>query len=267
MALPLIGYKSIIPDGTLTDPGTASGYSINNIKDLKSYTLWLSSVKTTPIFIDLTLPGADSADYVALVNTNLATEGASIRIFADTFSPPTTARTALTAVTSDGAFLLTFTDPGPLDFWRIRLSASGGSFINFPYIGQVFLGLKTELPHFISSDFDPFFDQVEVASQRSEGGHYLGALLRGHRHRGTISFGAAGAPRTSYTSTINAFLDYAALRKPFVFSLDTADADFDTARYLKVPDEATIDRRAVGGAWANLELSLPVEEAFSEVAA
>jgi len=93
----------------------------------------------------------------------------------------------------------------------------------------------------------------------------LGALLRGHIHVGNISFGQAGAPRAAFTSDLNAFLDnHALLRRPWVFVLDTADADFDTARYIKVPDGESPSRQAVGGSWQQLTFELPVETAFME---
>jgi hypothetical protein len=79
-----------------------------------------------------------------------------------------------------------------------------------------------------------------------------------------ITFGRSGAVRAAYTSDLNAMVDHMQKKLPFGFIVDTADSDFSVARYLKVPDDARIERRAVGGSWGRLILTLPVEEAFME---
>ncbi|KKK58673.1 hypothetical protein LCGC14_3042050 [marine sediment metagenome] len=70
-----------------------------------------------------------------------------------------------------------------------------------------------------------------------------------------------------FTSDLNAFLDsHAILRKPFVFIVDTADGDFDTARYIRLADGADAARLAVAGKWARLRFDLEVVEAMMETA-
>lgn len=267
MALPLIFYRSLLRSGgTFTDPGSASGFPLTNLYDYRSYSLWKSSILTTPINIDVDLGGStETADYIMLVNHNLSTLGATVTVYADSFSPPTTSRGTFDPA-EDTVSYKTFTQTASLRYWRVQLS-KGGGFASAPYIGECFLGNKTELPSYMAPTLDPFMKQVEVMGSRSQGGHYLGASLRGQAHRGELSFGGAGAARADFTSTLNAFLDdHAYKRRPFGFVLDTADSDFDVCRYLKVPDEAQIGRFAVGGTWQNLTLTLPFEEAYMEPA-
>jgi hypothetical protein len=121
-----------------------------------------------------------------------------------------------------------------------------------------------ELPHYLDPSLDPFFDDIDVVGPQSEGGHWLAGETRGRMHRGRISFGDAGAARSWFTSDGNAFVEYAKLRKPWVFVLDTADSDFAVARLLKLPADQGAPRNAVGGSWQSLTFEIPFEEAYRE---
>jgi hypothetical protein len=125
--------------------------------------------------------------------------------------------------------------------------------------------MKTTLPEYLAPSFPPFFDNVEVAGSRSEGGQYLAATTRGHTHRGRLTFGAAGAARSAFTSDLTAFIDnHAVKRQPFFFQLDSADTDFDAVRYIRMRDDSEAERAAVGNSWGRLTFGLDVEEAYSE---
>lgn len=269
MARPLIAYLSMLrlSTTTITDPGTETGFLIGSIKDMKAYMIWKSNQTAAAINIDLdTGAGTEqNADYIALVNHNLNTLGATVRVFADAAVIGSTQVLAATTPGQDTVTYLPFTAPGTRRFWRITINHSALPFTAKPFIGDLFMGMKTELPEFMSPSFDPFFFDYEIAGSRSEGGHYLAGTVRGEMHRGAITFGAAGAARSWFTSDGNAFIrNHAAKRHPFFFVLDTADTDFDDARYLRVPDDARLERLAVGGAWSRLTFHLPVEEAFME---
>lgn len=268
MALPVIAYKSHFrfATGTITDPGSETGYPIANLHDLRSYTVWKSSSLASPINIDLDVNGIlDPASYIMLVNHNLHTLGATVEVFGDTVNPPVTSRVSFSPA-EDTVSYKEFASSGVKRYWRVQIT-KGGGFASAPFIGELFVGPRMELPQYLAPSFDPFFKQVEVHGARSRGGHYLGASLRGQTHRGEITFGEAGTPRADFTASLNAFLDdHAYKRYPFGFVVDTADGDFDDCRYLKVPDDADIQRRSVGGTWQNLTFVLPVEEAYAEPA-
>lgn len=269
MALPVIAYKSMLRETTttITDPGTASGYAIGDIKDLRSFKIWKSSTTVKPINIDIDVgAGNATADYIALVNHNLFTLGATVEVLSGAASPAATQRLAPWTVTEDTVSYKGFTVAAAQRYWRIQITTAAASFATAPFIGECFLGMKTALPEYLRADFDPFFDGIEIAGSRSEGGHYLGGTTRGHTHRGTIGFGAAGGVRTAFTSDLNAFIDYANLRKPFFFVVDTADTDFDSPRFLKMGDTARIERIPVGGTTTRFSFEVPVEEAYMEPA-
>lgn len=273
MATPLIAYLSMLRESTasISDPGTESGFDIDDIHNLKSYAGWKSDTTVKPINIDIDM-GSDSetADYIAIVNSNLSTISATVQVLSSnqaTGAPGATEQLAATAVTDDNVWYQPFTVGDTHRYFRIAITTGAGAFSAAPATGEIFLGMKTSLNSFLTPDFPPFFKGVEAIGTRSEGGHYLGAILRGQTHRATISFGEAGAARADFTSDLNAFLDdHALLRKPFVFIVDPDDSDFDTARYIRMADGADAARLAVAGKWARLRFDLEVVEAMMEAA-
>lgn len=269
MGKPVIAYKNILRNAVsvVTASSTDPLFSVGDIYDYRSYSVWKASSNSSPQYIDIDAGvSGQSCDYVLLVNHSLNTEGAAVQLQSGTTFPPTTT-TEFTAWTpsEDGVSYKSFAASATRRYWRLTMTA--GPFTNAPFIGEFFLGLKTELPQYLAPTFDPFFKQIEVQGVRSRGGHYLGASLRGQQHRGDITFGDAGTARADFTSDLNAFLnDHAFLRFPFGFIVDPDDGDFKAPRYVKMADEEEALRRAVGGTWQNLALSLPVEEAYAEPA-
>ena len=270
MAFPIIGYKSIaeLAGATLTDPGTAAGFSIGNLIDHRAFTIWKSDGVTSPINIDIDAGAAVSADYVTIVNHNLNTNGATVTVLSDDDSGygSTTTQQAAFSPGEDTVTFKGFTSQATERYWRIVITDPSPPFAAAPYIGVLKLGLRTTLPDMLNPGVDPFIKQVEVRGERSEGGNYLGAILGGQRHRADLAFGGeAGVARTFLSSDFNAFLDdHAYKRLPFVFVLDTADSDFNVARWVKVPDRSDLKRSPVGGVWSRMTVTLPVEEALSE---
>ncbi len=273
MAFPKIAYTNILRNTsaghTVSSSSTDTGFAVADIHDHRAFKIWKSGVTTSPINIDIDLgaAGAVDADYLGLINHNLNTLTGTVAVLADATPTPTTVRLAASTPGEDAVTYKEFTAPGALRYWRIQIVHSSPPFSAKPFIGELLLGLKTTLTEFMQPGFDPFHKQVEVASERSEGGHYLGATLRGITRRAEIAFGPAGGARAAFTSDLNAFLDnHAFKRLPFIFVLDTADSDFSSPRWLRVPDEADINREAVGGVWSRLILRMPVEEAIAESA-
>lgn len=267
MAKPLLGYLSMLrlSTSTVTDPGSATGYPITNLYDMKSYTVWTSNTTVKPINIDIdTGAGGANADYIALVNSNLTTLGATIKVMGDGASPATTERLAATACPSDDVVYLPFTAPGAVRYWRIQITVAGASFASAPSIGDLYMGMKTELPEYLPPSVDPFFSGVEVAGSRSEGGHALGAVTRGHSHRGVIRSGAAGAARAAWTSDLIAFRAHAEKRQPFFFVVDTGDTDFDSPYFIRMTDDGRFGVAAVGGSYSRFAYDIPVTEAYME---
>lgn len=269
MAFPFVCYNNIIrivgAGGSIPTPAT--GYDSADIYDFKPHTFWKSNVLTSPQDFIMDLGGAaQGADYIALINHNMAdSPNYDVTVYADTFTPPTTVRVAAYTPASNVIDLTLFTSPGSFRYWMVRLTNSAAPWTSAPFIGELMLGLRTTFTEYLSPTVDPYFTDVEVIGSRSIGGNYLGATERGKRHRGVIEFGPAGIARSEFTNTLNPFIEtHAQRRRPFLFVVDSADTDFDTPFYVRVPDNASITRKAVGGSWGRMTLSIPVEEAYME---
>lgn len=77
--LPILLYKNRFNDGTPIATDTAAGYSVLNIKDLRSYTVWkAASLGTKDLRVDC--GSAKSADCLGLIGHNLATVGADVLV-------------------------------------------------------------------------------------------------------------------------------------------------------------------------------------------
>jgi hypothetical protein len=268
LAFPVIAYLSHFRAAgvTITASSTDTGYSVNDLGDLRPWKVWQSGVLTTGITIDIDLgaSGAANADSIGLVNQNITSQGGTVEVKADTVTPPTVVVQADYTPLYGDVDLQTFTAPGAKRYWRLTLK-KGGNFATKPFIGEVFLGMRMTLPEYVSPDIDPFLKSVEAVSSLSEGGHYLGAILRGRTHRFNLALATAGAARSFYTSDLDAFIDnHVDLLRPFIFQLDSDDTDFKKPLYVKRTHDGMVSRKAVGGVWSRLALSIPVEEAYSE---
>jgi hypothetical protein len=270
MAKPTICYDNMLRDAAtvITDPGSASGFPISNLYDHKSFTYWKSSVVTSPIILDFDTGAAteNNADYLALVNHNLKTLGATVEVKSGATHPPANVRLAAVAPSEDLVTLKLFSAPGTQRYWRVTIAHASPPFAAAPFVGELLLGMKTLLPEYLPSSFDPFISgEIESKGSGSEGGHCLGELMRGKVYRGQLTQGAAGASRAEWTSTILPFLNNHALKRlPFVFAVDTDDSDFAAARWMKFRSGPHVERVAVARTWARMGLKANIEEAWKE---
>jgi hypothetical protein len=268
VAFPVILYLNILKNvgATLSASSTDTGYAIADIADYRAYKFWQSGTLVTGITIDLDLgaSGAANADTIGLVNQNITSQGGTVEVKADTVTPPVTVVQAAYTPTYGDVDLQQFAAPGAKRYWRVTL-AKGGNFATKPFIGELFLGMRTTLSEYLAPDTDPYLKTTEAVAQRSEGGHYLGAILRGRRHMFDLAFSDAGASRTFHQSDLDAFVDnHVDLLRPFIFQIDSADSVFSRPVFVKRRDSAAVERKAVGGVWSRLTFRIPVEEAWSE---
>jgi len=100
----------------------------------------------------------------------------------------------------------------------------------------------------------------------SEGGHVLGAVLRGQTHRMDLATSGVGIARSFWTSDLKAFdQNHLSKMRPFIFQIDSDDADFSRPFYL-VKASGDVGRSAVNGVWSRLGFRCPVAEAWVEAA-
>lgn len=267
MALPIISWRNFGRNAgaVITSSSTAAGAAAANVKDLRSFTLWIAGSTTSPQSLDFDLgAGGDNADHLLMVNMNAVALGAQIKIYADTSFPPTAVAQGLYTPVSDAVDYKGFTAPGVKRYWRVEFQ-KGGGFSAAPYVGVCQLGLQTNMSEYVAPSVDPYMADIDAMSPKSIGGHFLGALLRGTKRRGTLSFGGdVGVVRSDFTE-INLWLkNRARRREPWGLVLDSADSDFSAARWLKVPDDQDTPLMPVGGSYGRFLLSVPFEEAMME---
>jgi len=267
MAFPVILWRNLLAaDGAvLNASSTDPEVDVTEVANDRAWDPWKAGSVIQPITIDvdLGLGGELDADCLGLVNCNLASQSGKIAVKYGSTFPPTNTALAATFASDINAELFHFAAPGPMRFWRLELSRTS-DFLTVPFIGDAWLGLKTQLPEFPDPDLDPFMQQDEVVSQRSKGGQFLGAIIRGQQHRQELRFGGdTGIVRSFFSSDLNLFYtSHAMQRRPFFFQYDRDDSELKRAFFLKVPDDQILSRIPVGGVTTRFKGSLWVEEAW-----
>ena len=271
MATPIILYRNLFrtSGAVITSSGADSGYSAEDIADHRAYKGWQGNVLTSPqwINVDVGASGAN-ADSILVVNHNLVANAGQITVYADTVNPPLTTVQAAYSPTSDHADYKAFSAPGAKRYWRVEFTDPAAPFTSKPFAGEILLGMKLECPEYAAPDVDPYLDDVEAISNRSEGGHYLGAILRGVTRRGRIRLGGeAGVLRSWLTSDGFDFMrNHYRKLLPFGLVFDSADSELAPARWLKKPDSHRSPLASVGGIYLRFAFDLEVEEAMMEAA-
>ena len=269
MATPIILYRNIFrtAGAVITSSGTDTGYSPASVADHRHYVGWQGNVLTSPQWINIDAGSAVSADSILVVNHNMVANAGQLKVYADTVNPPTNVAQAAYTPTSDVADYKAFSVLSKR-YWRVEFIDPAAPFTTKPFAGEILLGMKLDIPEYAAPDLDPFMHAIEAVSNRSEGGHYLGSVLRGIARRGNLNFGGeAGVVRSWLTSDGHDFLrtHYRKLL-PWGLVLDSGDSEFAVARWLKKPDSARSATMPVGGTYGRFTLGLEFEEAMMESA-
>jgi hypothetical protein len=270
MATPIFLYRNIFrtAGAVITSSGTDSGYDPADIADHRAYRGWQGNVLTSTQWINLDAGAAVSADSILIVNGNMVSNAGQVKVYADTVNPPVAVAQAAYSPTSDTADYKAF---GSLNkrYWRVEFIDPAPPFTTKPFAGEILLGTKLTSEEYAAPDVDPFLHDVEAISNRSEGGHYLGAILRGVTRRGTIRLGGTevGLSRSFYTSDMTDFLrNHYRKLLPFGFVLDSADSDLSRAFWVKKPDDHKSPLSPIGRTYNRFAVDLAIEEAIMEAA-
>lgn len=269
MATPIILYRNLFrtTGAVITSSGTDTGFSASDVGDHRAYKGWQGNVLTSPQWINIDCLTALSADSILVVNHNMVSNGGQLKVYADTVNPPTNVAQAAYTPTSDVADYKAFSTLSRR-YWRVEFIDPSAPFSTKPFAGEILLGQKLDVGQYVGPDIDPRLHDIQVKSQRSEGGHFLGAVLQGVIRRGTLRFGGdGGVDRAKFTSDLNDFLQ-THYRKclPWGLVFDSADSEFAPARWLKKPDEARTPSMPIGGSYSNFTFEIPFEEAMQEAA-
>lgn len=270
MATPLIIWRNIFrtTGAVITSSGTDTGFDVADVADHRADAGWQGNVLTSPQWVNLDALAAVTADCILVINHNMVSNAGQLKVYADTVNPPTNVAQAAYSPTSDVADFKSFSSLTKR-YWRVEFIDPAAPFTTKPFAGEILLGTKMDVGEYIAPDFDPFLHDIEAISNRSEGGHYLGAILRGIIRRGTARFGGdAGVVRATFTSDLTSFLQthYRKLL-PFGFVLDSADSEFSAARWMKKPDDARVPTMPVANTYGRFRFDLAMEEAIVEAVA
>lgn len=244
----VILYKNILIDATLSVTNTASGYSINNIVDYRSYTKWKSNTiadQTISAVLEINTIPIKQADDVGFIKTvagnrlstvsggGLSTFGAAdcIGIFNHNLSGTTI--TVRYLQNSDYVNAITFTptsnNPILIPFerqesnrWQIFID----NLTSQAEIADIFLGEAIYFPFRPRAPYTPKNEGIEVNSEISDAGHLLGSVVA--HHPVDINPVWEYMSRTWFAENLQPFWDdHAKLLKPFFFGWDLSNRPDD----------------------------------------
>jgi hypothetical protein len=237
----VILYKNILIGSTLTVTNTASGYSVNNIIDYRSYTKWKSNTtdnQTIQGVLSAAIAPIKQADDVGYILTvggkrlhtvaggGLTTFGAAdcIGIFNHNLSGTTitvkydqngTMVTLATITpTSNDPILYPF-ERHESNKWQVIITGLTAA----AEVAVMFLGEAIYFPYLPRAPYTPKDEGIEVMSEVSQAGHLLGSVVAHH----PVSINPVWELilRTWFNDNLVPFWDdHGKLLKPFFFGWD-----------------------------------------------
>ncbi len=211
--LPKILYDSRLADATPAASTTAAGTSALNLRDWRPYTWWKPTALPATVTVDC--GAAKAADYAAVYNHDLATQGATLEVrgSTDNFSASNVLLASVTP-TADTPILLTWASVA-YRYWRFRITGS-----TMPSMAIAAIGAALDLPRRPKQGFDPVGRAAKGDTSLSEGGHPLGRAVSYEAWSESVTV------RTNWTWLRSTWLPAwkAALRgRPFLFAWDPTD--------------------------------------------
>jgi len=174
MSEPKIIYDNIFSSGvTATD--TATGFSVDNIYDLRGYTYWQAASSGTK-YITMDYGSDVAVDSLAIFSHNLSTCSATISLESSTtgaWAGEEVEQIAGFTVTTDKAIAKVFTS-ATIRYWRVKIVTAGIA----PQIGVMIAGNAVEFPVYPDLPFTIANESVNATTEVSKGGHLLGVTSR-----------------------------------------------------------------------------------------
>ena len=163
-------YDNRLDDATPAASTTAAGYSVLNLREWRPYTAWQPTALPATVTVDC--GSAKAADYWAVYEHDLFTQGATIQLrgSTDNFAASDVLVDTVTP-TSDAPFVR-FIASTSYRYWRLRITGT-----TMPTLGIAAMGVAFDIPAYLSSGFDPIGRKVKGQSNRSELGHPLGRTV------------------------------------------------------------------------------------------
>lgn len=168
---PIILFDSRFLEGTPTATDTATGFSVLNIRDYRTYTFWRAASAGTK-YITVDCATAKTADCLAVISHNLNTAAALVSVESSPDNSVWTNRLAEFTPTSNRAFMRLVTSVSAR-YWRIKIVTASVA----PQLAVAMLGTRFEFARYLQAGFDPAPERINARSTKSKAGHLLGTTV------------------------------------------------------------------------------------------
>lgn len=233
MANPYILADNRFLNGTPTATDTAAGYSVLNIRDLKSFTSWKGASSGTK-YLTVDCGSAKVADTLAIFKHNLGTAGATVSVESSPDNSTWTNRLAGFVPSTDRAILKTFITQ-TYRYWRVKIVTASTA----ASIAELMLGVRMEFPYPPDSPFIPASLKIEADSNRSKTGQLLGTVVRYKPYK--IAPKWSSLSRSWVDATFRPFWEgYASELYPFFWAWDVTTFPSDV-RFVTIDPESSME--------------------------
>jgi hypothetical protein len=233
MATPIILADNRFLNGTPTATDTATGYSVFNLRDLKSFTSWKAASSGTK-YLTVDCGSAKAADTLGIFKHNLGTAAATVSVESSPDNSTWTNRLTGFVPGSDKAILKNFTTQ-TYRYWRVKIVTASIA----AQVAEVMLGSRITFPYPPETPFTPASLKIEAETTKSKTGQLLGMVVRFKPY--TISARWSALSRSWVDATFRPFFeDYASELKPFFWAwdLDTFPSD---VRFVTIDPEMSME--------------------------
>ncbi|MBE7415078.1 MAG: hypothetical protein HS130_07590 [Deltaproteobacteria bacterium] len=230
---PVILYDNRLNDGTPEATSEATGTSVLNLRDLRTYTFWqAANTDEQTIIIDCGVPRP--VDCLGIAGHNLGSIGATIDLQWCPNELWGGDRETVMSLTpeNDKSILRCFTQEWKRH-WRLRITGMSAA----PKMAVLMFGQRLQFPYPPESPYIPFKESSEAETSRSKAGHALGSVIRYSPIEINTRF--ANLPRSFVFEEYAPFWEGHARRmNQFFYSWDLDEFPED-AFFVKMKDGAT----------------------------
>lgn len=211
-AYPKMLYNSRLDDATPVASTTATGYSVLNLRDWRSYTAWQPTALPATVTVDC--GSAVAADYWLIYGHDLFTQGCTIEVRGSTDNFAASNVLVDTVTPASNANFVRHFASASYRYWRFRITGAA----TMPSIQIAAVGVAMDIPAYLSSGFDPIGREPMGAFSRSETGQPLGRTVQWEKWSQDLTFEAL--TWTWLRDTWEPAWDAHLLNDPFVFQWD-----------------------------------------------
>lgn len=213
---PTFYYDNRFTDATPVASGTAAGYDVLNLTDLRAYTWYKPDA--LPANVDVNCGTVKAANYCLVYGHDLGTQGATLEVrgSSDGFVANDNLVISKTP-TDDKPFLLQFADTN-YQHWRARITGTTVPSMAICLIGQAFA-----FPKRLRKGFDPLGTTLKLTTNQSAKGHPLGNIIEYEMWDAQLAF--RNVSWTWLRDTFKPAWDAHLKSVPAIFAWDPTDHD------------------------------------------